>query len=182
MRIISGVYRGKKLLSPDSKNVRPTSDRTREAIFNILHSKLSSSLSDFSLLDVFSGSGAFSLEAISRGIKNVGLIDIDTRDALKNIALFPKEKDKIKIMKLNALNLPVACSAYDLLFMDAPYNKGLSEKALQQLSEKGWLSKNALCIIETERNENINIPDNFEQLDERIYGLAKIIFLNYKGN
>lgn len=181
MRIIAGIYRGKKLLSPASEKVRPTSDRAREAIFNILYSKLPLPLSDISLLDVFSGSGAFALEAVSRGVKEVGMIDLDTKDLLKNVALFPKEKNKIKVMKLNAENLPQAASQYDLLFMDAPYNKGLSEKALRQLAEKNWLKKGALCVIEVERSEALPLPEQYEQLDERVYGLAKVVFLKYNA-
>lgn len=177
MRIISGIYRGKKLLSPASEAVRPTSDRAREAVFNILYSKLSGALAEYSLLDVFSGSGAFALEAVSRGIKKVGMIDIDTRPLLKNTALFPKEKNKISVMRLDACNLPAASEKYDLLFMDAPYNQGLSEQALQQLQLKGWLKPGALCMVELERGEQITLPDGYEQIDERRYGLAKVLFL-----
>lgn len=180
MRIISGNYRGKKLISPASEKVRPTSDRTREAVFNILYSKLSGALSENSLLDVFSGTGAFALEAVSRGIKQVGMIDVDTRDLLKNVALFPKEKDKIKVMRLNALDLPPAPKKYELLFMDAPYHQGISEKALAQVAEKGWLAEGALAIVEVEKNENLPLPEGYALIDERIYGLAKIYFLHYK--
>lgn len=179
MRIIAGIYRGKKLLSPASEKVRPTSDRAREAIFNILYSKLPVSLSEINLLDIFAGSGAFALEAVSRGVKKVGMIDLDTRDLLKNVALFPNEKDKIQVMKLNAANLPQASVRYDVLFMDAPYNKGLSEKALRQLAEKGWLKDGALCIVEVERSEDLPLPEQYEQIDERVYGLAKVFFLKY---
>lgn len=181
MRIIAGIYRGKKLLSPASEKVRPTSDRAREAIFNILYSKLPVSLSEVNLLDVFSGSGAFALEAVSRGVQQVGMIDIDTKDLLKNVALFPNEKNKIKVMKLNAENLPQASVQYDLLFMDAPYHKGLSEKALCQLAEKGWLKKGALCVVETERSENLILPEQYELSEERFYGVAKVTFLTYKA-
>ncbi len=181
MRIIAGIYRGKKLLSPTSEKVRPTSDRAREAIFNILYSKLPSSFSDISLLDVFSGSGAFALEAVSRGVREVGMIDIDTKDLLKNVAQVPKEKNKIRVMKLNAENLPTAGQKYDVLFMDAPYHQGLSEKALQQLAEKGWLNDKALCAVEIERSETLPLPEQYELLDERIYGLAKVVFLIYNA-
>lgn len=181
MRIISGVYRGKKLFSPDSDNVRPTSDRAREAIFNILDSKISGTWADLSLLDVFSGSGAFALEAISRGIKKVGMIDIDTRPLLKNTALFSKEQNRIKVIKADAKSLPPALEKYDIMFMDAPYNKGLSLLALQQLSAKKWLSPNALCIVEVEKNETLDAPEEFELIDERNYGLAKVFFFTYKA-
>lgn len=177
MRIISGSYRGKKLLSPDSDKVRPTSDRVRQAVYNILYSRLSCSLSELSLLDVFSGSGAFALEAVSRGIKNVAMIDLDTKALLKNVDLFPKEKSKIKVLKLDATNLPQAIEAYDLVYMDAPYNKGLSKKTLLQLAEKGWVKKDTQCIVEVGKNEKLEFSAEYELLDERVYGLAKVIFL-----
>lgn len=182
MRIIGGRYRGKKLFSPQSENIRPTSDRAREAIFNILYSKLSGNFSQIDLLDVFSGTGAFALEAMSRGLKSVTLLDIDTTDLNKNIALFPQEKDKISVLRLDATQMPKAPKKFGLVFMDAPYKKGLSEKALVELSEKQWLHEDALCVVELEKDENINLPAAYEQIDERIYGLAKVLFLQYKIN
>lgn len=181
MRIISGIYRGKNLLSPQSDKVRPTSDRAREAIFNILYSKLDKSLSETDVLDVFSGSGAFALEAVSRGAKSVTLLDIDTRDLQKNVALFPNEQKRIKVLKLDATKLPPASKKFDIIFMDAPYNKGLSEQALQQLSQQKWLSPEALCIVELEKNEKINLPPEYNQIDTRRYGLAQVLFLKYVG-
>lgn len=179
MRIIAGIYRGKKLLSPLSDKVRPTSDRAREAIFNILYSKLEKSLSEIDLLDVFSGTGAFALEAISRGVKSATLLDIDTRDLQKNIALFPNEKKRISVLRLNAAQLPPAAKKFDVVFMDAPYNKGLSEQALLGLSSQKWLQDEALCIVEVEKNEQLNIPPAYELIDERQYGLARVLFLRY---
>lgn len=180
MRIIAGLYRGKKLLSPEIQGVRPTADRTRESAFNILYSKLGAPLSHFKVLDVFSGTGAFGLEAVSRGAETVALLDINTKALSKNVALFPKEQNKIKVIRADATNLPVSNSHYNLAYIDAPYNKGLSEIALQQLAQKGWLEDRALCVVEVERRENLPIPQGFEQLDERIYGIAKLIFLKYQ--
>ena len=129
MRIIAGNYRGKKLFSPESDKVRPTADRAREALFNILHSSLEKDWSAYKLLDVFAGTGAFALEALSRGAAAVALIDKDTRSLEKNVALFPKEKERISVFRQNVLSLPPSAGRYDLLFMDAPYNQGLSEPA-----------------------------------------------------
>ncbi len=182
MRIISGIYRGKKLISPDSPDVRPTSDRARESVFNILQSKLNKPLCEICLADVFAGSGAFALEAISRGVKKAFLIDLDTRSASKNIALFPKEKERIHLIKSDVQKLPLAPCACELIFMDAPYKKGLSEKALASLYEKKWLADNALLIVEVEKTENLIVPEPFETIDTRIYGLAKIIFLQLKNS
>ena len=179
MRIIAGQYRGKKLLSPDSDKVRPTSDRAREALFNILNAQLENPWSDYTLLDVFAGTGAFALEAVSRGVQQVCLIDIDTKDLQKNTALFPQEKEKIKVLKADVHHLPTTPQQYDILFMDAPYNKGLSEIALQQLHAQGWLKQGAICIIEIEKNEQISIPACYYFKNERQYGLAKVLFLDY---
>jgi len=180
MRIIGGKYRGKKLFSPDSNKVRPTSDRAREALFNILSSQLENSWEEYTFLDVFGGTGAVGLEALSRGVKKIALIDIETRNLLKNTVLFPTEKEKIKVIKASVENLPLAPEQYDLIYMDAPYNKGLSEAALQKLSQKKWLQENALCMVEVEKTEQIAIPSCYQIKNERIYGLAKIIFLRYK--
>lgn len=179
MRIVGGKYRGKKLFSPESEGVRPTSDRAREAVFNILYSRLEEPWSAYHLLDVFSGTGAFGLEAVSRGAAAVTLLDKDTRNLLKNMALFPKEKTRISVIKADVANLPQPPKRFGIVFMDAPYNKGLSEIALQNLANKDWLEDGALCMVETEKNEQIVIPACYKVENERIYGLAKIIFLTY---
>lgn len=181
MRIIGGKYRGKNIFSPQSQGVRPTSDRAREAVFNILFSKLEKSFSQYSLLDVFSGTGAVGLEAISRGFREVGMVDLDTLLLSKNAALFPAEKEKLRIFRQNVLKLGPAVVKYDLLFMDAPYNKGLSEPALLQLATQGWLNPGAMCLVELEKKEKFDIPDGFELLDDRSYGLSRILFLNYQA-
>ena len=181
MRIIGGKYRGKKLFSPQSEKVRPTSDRAREAIFNILYSKLAENFSSVNLLDVFSGSGAFALEDVSRGVNSVGMIDIDTRDLQKNVAQFPEEKMRIRIFRQDATHLLVPEKKYDVVFMDAPYNKGLSEQALRELDAKKWLAPEAVCIVELEKDEALALPPQYILIDERRYGLAKVLFLQYQG-
>ncbi len=173
MRIIGGKYRGKKLISPASEKVRPTSDKAREALFNILRNRLGADYRGYSLIDAFAGSGAFGLEAISQGFERVALVDINPRDLEKNVALFPAEKEKIKVIRADA-TLPMnEAEKYDVLFMDAPYRQGLSEKALVSL--QSVLKPRALCFIEVEKNESCTLPDAYELLDERYYGLAKVI-------
>ena len=181
MRIIGGQYRGKKLFSPDSDKVRPTSDRAREALFNILNSQLENPWSEYTLLDVFAGTGAFALEAVSRGAKQVCLIDIDTKSLAKNVALFPTEQNKITVTCADVNHLSPADKQYDILFMDAPYNKGLSEIALTALHRQKWLKEGALCLIEVEKNEKIAVPSCYKIKNERKYGLAKVIFLKYES-
>ena len=177
MRIVGGKYRGKKLWAPEGENVRPTSERTREAIFNILYSRLGGNYSSFDLVDIYSGTGAFGLEALSRGFNSVTFIDLDTLLVSRNAKMFLKEQEKISILKVDATNLPHSRKCFDIVFMDAPYAKGLTEKTLKQLMEKNWVKENTLFIVEVKNNEKILIPENLEVVDERISGMAKVLFI-----
>ncbi len=181
MRIIGGKYRGKKLISPNTSLVRPTSDRAREALFNIIRSRLGNDLSSFCLADVFAGSGAFGLEALSQGFGEVLFVDVDTQPLRKNVALFSQEQAKIKVLTIDARQMAKAFRAYDVLFMDAPYQKGLTEPALQCLGQNGWLALGALCLIEVEKDEACCLPEGFVLEEERRYGLAKILIVHFVG-
>lgn len=178
MRIIAGKYRSKQLICPKNTNIRPTEDRVREAVFSILYSMLGS-LAQKSVLDVFAGTGAFGFEALSRGAKNICFIDKDITTLNKNAALFEKEKNAFKILRADIANLPYASAAFDIIFSDAPYDCGLNEKALIDLKEKGFIKKEALCIVETRNNEDLFLPENFRLIDERTYGMAKIRFYTF---
>ena len=101
--------------------------------------------------------------------------------AAANAALFPDEKARIKLLRADAAKLGTSVEKFNLLFMDAPYNQGLSEKALASVANGGWLEPGALCLVEIEKKEQIKIPENYEVLEERIYGLAKILFMEFKG-
>ena len=107
------------------------------------------------------------------------LIDINPDNARRNIELFPKEQGLIKLLKADALKLPPATEVYNLLFMDAPYAKGLSEPALRRAAEQGWLQDGCLCVVELEKNEAFDLPPDFELLDERSYGIARFLFARY---
>lgn len=175
MRIIAGKYRGKKLFSPSGDGVRPTSDRTREALFNILNSKLGNNWENLKVLDIFAGTGALGLEALSRGAAELCLIDTNTQTLTKNAKLFANEK--MEIIKADATALPNAKAKFNLFFMDAPYKKGLSELALAELVKKNWLESDAVGVIEVEKKEKIELPQEFEIIDERTYGIAKLYFV-----
>ena len=194
MRIIAGKYRGKKLFPPLSDAVRPTMDRAREAVFSIINGMIDD-WSQTRFLDVFCGTGAFGLEAISRGAAEVCLLDIDPATARKNANLFPNEQDKIKVIKANVMSLPGNISnPFNLIFLDAPYNQGLSEIALQTLIQTNWLSNNALIIVEVEKNEELIFPSplagegrvrgttagEITSLQSRTYGAAKFLFFQLK--
>lgn len=159
--------------------MRPTADRTREALFNIIFSRLGS-LDGFRVLDVFAGTGAFGLEALSRGAQNVAFIDKDVKLVQKNAALLPAEKNNIKIISAVMPKLVHADQEYHLVFADAPYGHGLTEVSLASLAQKGWIADQALCLAETSRDENLSLPDAFEPVGQRQYGVAKISFYIYR--
>lgn len=180
MRIVAGKYRGKNLYSPKTGVVRPTSDRAREALFNILFSKFSPDWENCRFLDVFAGTGAVGFEALSRGAAEVAFIDINVQNLCKNIELFQNDKGKIRVYKQNAENLSNAERKYNMIYLDAPYNKGLTQKALNSLCSGGWIEENAVIVAETEKDEGLLPPQGFELVDERIYGPAKLWFFTYK--
>ena len=180
MRIVAGKYRGKKLFTPDYEGVRPTSERAREALFSILYSRLGG-FGECKVLDIFAGTGAFGFEALSRGAAKAAFVDKNPKLLNKNTALFLPEKDKIKIVAADALRLPPAAEAYNLIFSDAPYAQNLSEKAICEAAAKGWIANGALCLIETRKDEKLTLPEFFTQVDERTYGIAKISFYTYQS-
>jgi len=172
MRIIAGKYRGKKLVSPKTGEVRPTADRAKEALFSILSSKLGNDWENRVFLDVFAGSGAIGLEALSRGVQKVGFIDINPNNAAQNIRIFPQEAKNIKIYKYSVENLPIATEKYNMVFLDAPYGKNLSAIALKELVEKMWLTDDAIIVAEIQKNEELSAPEGLSLTDERVLGAA----------
>ncbi len=180
MRIIAGQYKGKKILSPLSQETRPTSDRAREMIFNILlHNPTfrPTSLIDKDVLDVFAGTGALGLEALSRGAKSVTFIE-NSRTTVPilftNLKAFGLSSSCI--LKQNALSLEKAPSPFNLVFLDPPYAAGLVLPTLNQLFLKEWLAQNATVVIETSKNETLEWPPFLSLKLERSTGAAKIMF------
>ena len=180
MRIVAGKYRGKKLWTPEGKDVRPTSERAREAIFNILYSLTGGNYASWNMADIYGGTGAFGFEALSRGFNSITFVDIDTTALQKNAKLFSKDADKIRLIKADATQLPKVRAPFELVFTDAPYARGLTEKTLKQLPLKGWIDHKSICIAEIHKAEVLDISETFEICDERIYGLARILFLRLK--
>ena len=117
------------------------------------------------------------MEALSQGFAEVTMLDIDTTDLQKNVKLFPLEKNKIKVIKADINSAICPLDKFDVVFMDAPYNKGLSEIALQKI--KPWLKDKAICIVEVEKNEPCSLPEGYDLVDERRYGPAKIILAEF---
>jgi len=158
MRIIAGKWRGRKIFAPTGEVTRPTADRTRERLFSMLTSRLGD-FEDLQILDLFSGSGALGLEALSRGAAHCTFVEQD-KDAIraleKNIETLAAEAD-VRIGSV--LHLGQARKPYDLILMDPPYDSGAGAVALDKLSRHGWFAASSWIAIETARHENIEVKE-----------------------
>ena len=178
MRIISGSKKGKKLFTPSSDNIRPTADRARESIYNILYSKLENPISDYAFLDIFSGTGAFGLEALSRGAKSATFVDKDLTLTKKNVDLCGFKN--VSYINKDARFLTKSATKYDIIFLDAPYNKDLTIPTINNLISNGYCHPNTLIIAETHKNEELTLDNNLTIIDQRIYSIAKFSFITLK--
>lgn len=182
MRIVAGRHRGRRIAAPPGDAVRPTSERAREALFNILaHGRYGAApvFEDARVLDVFAGTGAFGLEALSRGACFATFIEND-RDARETLAANIKtlgEASRTRLLVADATTPPRADGPYDLVFLDPPYRSGLAPPALEALSRTGWLGPGVLVIVELAAREDFEAPAGFEVLEERRYGAGRIAFL-----
>lgn len=184
MRIISGLYKGHKLQTPDNNAIRPTSDKVRGAIFNTLFQY--TDFTDLTVIDGFCGTGALGLEALSRGAAHCLFID-KAKDSLN---LTRQNAEKLKAPKESAAFLNADITALktikqsapaQLLFLDPPYNQDLAPKALQALTQLNALAENALCVIETDKNKSPIWPADFAPLDQRTYGATALHYLRYNA-
>lgn len=184
MRIVGGRHRGRPLQSPDSGAVRPTSDRARESLFNILeHGKLAtaglSPVREAIVLDCFCGTGALGLEALSRGAASAVFIDSDST-ALKlarSNAQSLGDTGRSQFLQADARKPPPAPTPSTLIFLDPPYGEDLATPTLEALANAGWFAPQAIVVIETGLRDIITAPPGFEAVDERRYGKAKLTFL-----
>jgi len=178
MRIIGGEYRGRRLSPPADKTIRPTTDRMRETIFNIL-SHQAPALRGAHVLDAFAGTGALGLEALSRGAAHVSFFDRDRRAlqlVKKNIALL-KVEAKTTIKCVTAPNFPPATRPCDIIFLDPPYPLDLIPQTIEALECKNHLAENCLIIAEYQRNKEITFPKFLEVIQQKTYGDARFSFL-----
>lgn len=186
MRIIGGKWRGRTLTPPDGRDIRPTGDRVREAIFNIVehgrHTKGGGSpIPSAVVLDGFAGTGAMGIEALSRGAAKAYFLEKDrvSIDVLKkNLA---DCGTAATIRKADCLAPPPAPETCDLVFLDPPYGQGMAVPALIALTDAGWIGDNALCMVEIGKGDGFETPDGFEMLDERRYGAARVILLTRRA-
>lgn len=182
MRIISGKFRGRSLYTPHDLHTRPTSDRVRESIFNVLENGLSIKWTGLHILDLYAGTGALGIEALSRGASFCLFIDQHSHaiDIVKrNASLFPHTT----IWQEDAVHLKVnPYSPFDVIFLDPPYKKNLVPSTLQNLLSSNYLKNECCIIIEISNKEEVNLMNSFEVLKEKTYGNTKIIFVQYKKN
>ncbi|WP_422344014.1 16S rRNA (guanine(966)-N(2))-methyltransferase RsmD [Parasphingorhabdus sp.] len=175
MRIIAGDWRGRKIVAPKGETTRPTADRTRERLFSMLTSRLGD-LADLQVLDLFSGSGALGLEALSRGAAHCTFVEQD-REALKalekNIETLGAKAD-VRIGSVLALG--PARKPYDLILMDPPYDTGAGAVALDKLGRHGWFAPSSWIAIETSRKEEVGV-NGFTLESQRDSGKARLHIL-----
>lgn len=174
MRIVGGEFRGRPLATPRSTAIRPTTDRTREAVFNVLAHRFAEKLDGARVLDLFAGTGALGLEALSRGASYCVFIEesAEGRGLIRaNVETFGLT-GRTKIFRRDATGLGEIGTLvpFDLVFADPPYGKGLGERALRSAREGGWLAADALCVVEESAAAPFEPGPGFTVMDERNYG------------
>jgi 16S rRNA (guanine966-N2)-methyltransferase len=181
MRIDAGSHRGVRLATPEGLDTRPTADRARQAIFNILMNGYDA-VRDAKVLDVFAGSGAMGLEALSRGAERASFIEKDrgAAEAIKKNIAACREQPRAQLFTNDALKPPRVAANWgpaSLVFLDPPYGKDLLAPALDALRDAGWFASEALVVAELHRKDAFAAPEGFEMLDDREYGKARMLFL-----
>ncbi|WP_027833661.1 16S rRNA (guanine(966)-N(2))-methyltransferase RsmD [Maritalea myrionectae] len=174
MRIVAGKFKSKTIASPQSDDIRPTSDRVRESLFNILANHFGPVMTGTRVLDLFAGTGALGLEALSRGAEHATFVDtgVEARALLReNIQEFGVAGQS-RMLRRDATDLGqiqriLPCN---LVFLDPPYAKGLGDKALAVAYEGGWIAPEAIVVLEEQKGVEVKAPDGFDLLDERTYG------------
>jgi 16S rRNA (guanine966-N2)-methyltransferase len=191
MRIVAGAHRGRTLVAPKGHSTRPTADRTRQALFNVLeHAPWGGPVEGLSVIDLFAGSGALGLEALSRGASFCLMADGDPSAVaaiIENVAALRLENSSA-VRRLDATRLGAFSSSlmregrgeksgFDLAFLDPPYAKGLADPALASMADGGWLAPGALVVVERGAQEGDFTTIGYEVLDNRVWGAARVWFL-----
>lgn len=185
LRIFAGKHRGRKLQAFDDKLVRPTAGRTREAIFNILnHGRFAEGerfLHDATVLDLFCGSGALGLEALSHGASHTVFIDMNQEclAMAKQNAEHMGEGKNVTLIRSDSSNPPPARFPCSLVFVDPPYSSNLLVPSLKNLAAKGWLKTGSIIVTEMGKKEDLPEIEGFNRIDDRIYGRTRIILLEW---
>jgi 16S rRNA (guanine966-N2)-methyltransferase len=184
VRIVAGSLKGRSIVTPEGQGTRPTSDRARQAVFNVLeHAAWAEPLEGMRVMDLYAGSGALGFEAISRGAAFALFVETDdeARGAIRENADAYQVMGRTRVHRRSAIDLGSRPrsdgEAFDLAFLDPPYRKGLGELTLQRLLEGQWLQPGAVVVFERGSDEpEIDTP-GYERLDARDYGAARVLFL-----
>lgn len=181
MRIVGGRLRGRALATPSDEATRPTSDRVREAAFNILaHGIDGVSLNGARVLDLFAGTGALGIEAVSRGAAFCLFVEehAEARGAIRENVEALGLTGITKIFRRDATDLGPAgkYASFDLAFLDPPYGHGLGERALVSAADNGWLAPGAIIVLEERKDTTIALPPRFAELDRRTWGDTQMVF------
>ena len=186
MRIVGGAHRGVSLSCPKGTLTRPTSDRVRESLFNILsHNFETLNWDELRVLDLFAGTGALGLEAISRGASFCIFVEqsADVRGIIRENVEKLNLTGRTRIFRRDATKLGDSGTSgkFDLIFSDPPYGKSLGEKSMIEALQGGWLSENAVFVLEEASRSEIDIPDGFRLVDQREYGDTTLYFFELEA-
>ena len=180
------ISKSKKLYEPKDLFTRPLKDLTKESIFNIINhsNKFERNLEDSSILDLFSGVGSFGIECLSRGVKNVVFIENynGVLPILKKNLINLKLVNNYNIIEqdIHDKNLFIKLeNKFDIIFLDPPYKDKNLENLLNEINNQNILDKNGIIILHRHKNETDSLPQNFQIIDQKVYGISKIIFLSY---
>jgi 16S rRNA (guanine966-N2)-methyltransferase len=181
MRVVGGRLRSRALAAPKSDAIRPTADRLRQALFNILEHSYGDPVSGARVLDLFAGTGALGIEAVSRGAAFALFVDdgVEARALLRDNVETLGLGGVTRIFRRDATNLGPAypVEPFALVFLDPPYGKGLAEKALVAARDGGWLTPNALVVVEESAAANFIAPAGLRELERRRYDDTEFVFL-----
>ena len=185
MRVVGGRLRSRPIAGPKSGAIRPTADRLRESLFNILMHAYGNPAVDARVLDLFAGTGALGIEAVSRGAAFALFIDngAEARALLRNNVEALSLGGTTKVYRRDATQLGPAhpMEPFTLAFLDPPYGKGLADKALASLREGKWLAPGALVVVEETVSAALKAPEGFEELERRAYDDTEFVFLRAVG-
>ena len=181
MRVVGGRLKGRNIAAPVSRDIRPTADRLRESVFNILVHAYENPIDGARVLDLFAGTGALGIEAVSRGAAFTLFVDngAAARALLRNNVEALALGGATKVYRRDATDLGPAhpLEPFSLVFLDPPYGKGLAEKSLASLRDGGWLTPGALLVVEEAEAAGFTAPEGFEELERRAYDDTEFVFL-----
>jgi len=182
MRVVGGTFRGRTLATPGDDAIRPTSDRVREAVFNILaHGNAAVDLTGKRVIDLFAGTGALGIEALSRGAAYCLFVEtgVEARGLIRTNVEALSLGGVTRMFRRDATDLgPIGTmTPYDVAFLDPPYGKGLGEAALASLAAGGWMVPGATVVLEERAGVEVQVPEGYEFVDDRTWGDTTVRFL-----